>query len=181
MAKYDPDVHPAKARECCNDGATLTELAKHFGVSRRTVCRWLNEHPDFLAAVRSGREVADELVEHALFRRAVGFEYTETEVTEEQTTMTGVGEGLEIAERPAVRTRTKKTKKTAVPDTTALEFWLTNRKPEEWKRKQEITGKDGGPMEVSIPALEELLRLDADELARLHSEALAQSGPPQRE
>ena len=36
----------------------------------------------------------------------------------------------------------------AAPDTSAAIFWLKNRKPEEWRDKQEITGANGGPIQV---------------------------------
>ena len=45
---------------------------------------------------------------------------------------------------------TKRVVKHQVPDVTAQIFWLKNRKPEQWRDKQqtEITGKDGGPIEI---------------------------------
>jgi len=45
---------------------------------------------------------------------------------------------------------TKRVVKHQVPDTTAQIFWLKNRKPNEWRDKQqtELTGKDGGAIEI---------------------------------
>lgn len=49
-----------------------------------------------------------------------------------------------------------------------------------FSNKLEITGKDGGPVEIKDLRMEELLKLDATELARMHSDALVQSKPPQQ-
>ncbi len=47
--------------------------------------------------------------------------------------------------------------------------------------KREVSGPGGGPIQVADARLEELLKHDARELARMHSEALAQSDAPQSE
>ena len=36
------------------------------------------------------------------------------------------------------------------PDSTALIFWLKNRKPKDWRDKIEHSGPDGGPLTVQI-------------------------------
>ena len=60
----------------------------------------------------------DRQVENALLKRALGYEYDE--ITTEY--------GKEI----------KRVTKQVVPDVTAQIFWLKNRKPDQWRDKQQI-------------------------------------------
>ena len=70
---YKPDFCE-QARKQCLLGATNEELGEFFGVTRRTIDNWIACHPDFAAAVESGRVVADSKVASGLFARAIGFE-----------------------------------------------------------------------------------------------------------
>ncbi|MBE0666686.1 MAG: hypothetical protein IH593_03340 [Bacteroidales bacterium] len=45
---------------------------------------------------------------------------------------------------PIVKTR--KTTKHLAADPTSMIFWLKNRRPDLWKDRREITGKDGGEL-----------------------------------
>lgn len=181
-ARYDPDTYPKRAQELCEAGATCGDLCRAFNVkSRQTIYNWAAKHPEFLKALTSGKEIADDLAEFSLFRRVTGYDYDEVEVTTEQTTVTSVGGECGIQELPAVLKRTKKTKKRVHADVDAAKFWLTNRRPDDWRNRREVSGPDGGPMSVSIQELEELKNLDAKELARLYNTALEQSNAPQLE
>ena len=55
-----------------------------------------------------------------------------------------------VIQNPDGSKRMEITEKEIPPDTTALIFWLKNRRPQEWrdKHEQEITGKDGTPLPV---------------------------------
>ena len=79
------------------------------------------EYPEISEALKKGKEVVDIEVENALLKRALGYSYEEkkVEVSEEGTKVT-------------------KTIKEVVPDTTAQIFWLKNRRPEQWRDKQDI-------------------------------------------
>jgi DNA-binding XRE family transcriptional regulator len=46
VSKYDPEQHPKFAKFMAERGATQDEIADCFGVSTRTLLRWLAEHPD---------------------------------------------------------------------------------------------------------------------------------------
>ena len=81
-----------------------------------------NSGLEILEALKKGKEVVYRQVESALFKRAIGYEYDE------------VKEKYECG----VLTERTLTKKMVVPDTTAQIFWLKNRKPEQWRDKQEI-------------------------------------------
>lgn len=103
------------------DGLTDEQIAGNMGVSRSTLNSWKDRYPDILDALKKGKEIVDRQVENALLKRALGYEYEE--IKEKY-------EFGELSERTI-------TKKQVVPDTTAQIFWLKNRKPKDWRDKQE--------------------------------------------
>jgi hypothetical protein len=74
-SQYQPDFARIAGRLCRN-GATDIEVADILGISMRTFHRWCAQHEGFTAAVRVGKEAADDRVERSLYQRAVGYEYT---------------------------------------------------------------------------------------------------------
>lgn len=102
------------------DGLTDEQIAYNMGVSVASLYNWKNKYLEILEALKKGKEVIDRL-ENALLKRALGYKYEE--VTEE--------ESEDDFKRKVVI-------KEVVPDTTAQIFWLKNRKPAEWRDKQEI-------------------------------------------
>jgi hypothetical protein len=124
-SSYKPE-YAAKAAELCAQGATDAELADAFGVSIQTVKNWKAAHPEFLASLKLHKESADQRVEASLYQRAMGYEAEETDIR--------------VINGEMVMTPIKKL---YPPDTTAAIFWLKNRKPAEWRDRQEITGSGG--------------------------------------
>lgn len=122
------------------DGLVNEQIAQNIGIAEGTLYRWIKEHSKIDEALKKGKEVIDRQVENALLKRALGYEYSE--ITSENTIDTETGKvGLGV---------TKVVTKEVAGDTTAQIFWLKNRKPEQWrdKRETEVTGKDGGPIEI---------------------------------
>lgn len=128
------------------DGLTDDQIAQNIGISRSTLAVWKNKYSDLSDALKRGKEVVDRQVENALLKRALGYEYEE--VTKELTDF-----GLKI---------TKVVTKQVVPDTTAQIFWLKNRKPAEWRDKQELS--HSGDMNINTSPYDEL---SVDELKEL--------------
>lgn len=122
---------PAMARQMCLMGATEVELGLAFGVDRRTITNWKNEHPLFKAAILEGREVSDDLVVRRLFERATGYEHPEEKIFYDAKT------GLPV--------RVQTTKHYA-PDPVSGIFWLKNRRPKDWRDKQVIEGDPENPI-----------------------------------
>lgn len=54
------------------DGMTEQEIAKSLGISRSTLYRWKEEHPELAKALRRGKEAVDYQVEGALLQTALG-------------------------------------------------------------------------------------------------------------
>ena len=111
---YKPD-YCTQAHNYCLLGATNEDLAGFFDVTRRTIDNWIASHPDFAAAVSSGRVVADMRVARCLYERAVGWQQRSSA-------------------RCSIRAR-RRPSRTSVnhpPDVRACIFWLRNRRRETW-------------------------------------------------
>ena len=108
-------------------GYDTAKIAKKIGVSEKTLLTWCSKFPEINKAIHSGEEMADKLVEKALFKRAVG--YTQTERVQ-QLSKEGEMELVKIVE------------KEVMPSTTAQIFWLKNRCGYEWDGKTEEEGEE---------------------------------------
>ena len=123
-----------------------------------------------MAALKQGKEVVDRQVENALFKSAMGF--TEKERKYEPVLMPA--EEYYLAQQVAVnrfklenpnatkeeielvKMQVSKYKmecveikeKVIAPNTTAQIFWLKNRKPAEWRDKQEVKQESSGEIKI---------------------------------
>ncbi|HCX2410463.1 TPA: helix-turn-helix domain-containing protein [Staphylococcus aureus] len=111
------------------DGLTDEQIARNSGVSKHTLIKWKKNIPDFLDAIKKGKEVSDYELENALHKRAVGYYY-------EEETVTNKGEVVKI-------------KKYEHANPTSLIFALKNRLPHKYRDKveQEITNRN---IEINI-------------------------------
>ena len=124
------------------NGLTDEQIAHNMGVSRKTLAKWKIKYGDIGDTLKRNKEVVDYEVENALFKRALGYDYTET--TKERVLNTETGEYELIT--------TKEVHKEIAPDTTAAIFWLKNRKPDEWRDKRDISFS--GNIDDSIKEME---------------------------
>lgn len=135
MAKYDDWLTPdglLQLEAWARDGLTDEQIAKNMGIAESTLYAWKGKYPEFSDSLKKGKEVVDIQVENALFKRAMGYSYEE--VTQERTKVGEDEDGLPIFEMQETRRVTKEVQ----PDVTAQIFWLKNRKPKEWRDKQQI-------------------------------------------
>lgn len=114
------DTFAKQAEKLCALGATDEDLADFFEVSIRTIANWKTQHEDFLHALKGGKAQADDRVERSLYQRAVGYSFDSEKVFNNR------GEIVRA-----------KTREHCPPDVTAQIFWLKNRRPEDWRDKQE--------------------------------------------
>lgn len=128
------DAYAEQALKLCRLGATDKELADFFGVSEQTINTWKVKHKKFLESLKEGKQMADAEVAHKLYRRAIGYSHEAVKIVANANT--GQEHIVPFTEHYP-------------PDTTACIFWLKNRRPDLWRDKlqQELTGKDGGPVE----------------------------------
>jgi len=145
------DTYPTIAAALRRRGYTLDEVARVFGVYPQTIRKWANQHPDFDVALKETKDEADAQVEDSLLKRALGYDYTETEVYKSST---GGKKTVRVVEK----------KKHIPPNVTAMIFWLKNRRPDLWRDilRHELEGaKDGPPIEIKILGKDKLGKEDA--------------------
>jgi hypothetical protein len=124
-SKYNESI-PKQAEKLAKFGATDKDLADFFEVAESTINLWKEEHPEFSESLKRGKDLADGQVIKSLYQRATGYEHPDVDIR-----TVSVGGGIsQIVETEIV--------KRYPPDTTAAIFWLKNRRPQEWRDRQEI-------------------------------------------
>ncbi|MCQ9290691.1 helix-turn-helix domain-containing protein [Staphylococcus hyicus] len=123
------------------DGLTMDQIAYNMGITKPTLYKWQKKNNNLVNALKVGRDSADRQVENALFKNAIGFHYTEEQITDD-------GEVVEV-------------KKYSKPNTTAQIFWLKNRKPDAWREKQNVEHEGTVNQNMNIS------KLSDDELRKL--------------
>lgn len=119
-SSYKPE-YAEQAAKLCKLGATDADLADFFGVSTTTIWRWQGQFAEFCNALKVGKEEADARVERSLYQRATGYTFSSEKVFNHQG---------EIVRAPITEH--------CPPDTTAMIFWLKNRKPDEWRDARDV-------------------------------------------
>lgn len=116
------------------DGLTNEQIAQNLGIGKTTFYKMQKEHPELSELLKKGKEIVDYEVENALLKRALGYEYEEK--TYESKWDDNQGRFREIL--------TKRVTKQVSPDTTAQIYWLNNRKPKQWRNKQDVDISNNG-------------------------------------
>lgn len=151
--KYEEWLQPEgllKIEGWARDGLTDKQIAiDKIGISERTFTEWKTKYSAISSVLKKGKEIIDRQVENALLKRALGYQYNEVK-KEEYYNQEG-----ELVEKKTVIT------KEVIPDTTAQIFWLKNRKPNEWRDKQNI--EHSGEIKNSNP----FIGLTTEELKKL--------------
>lgn len=119
------------------DGLTDEQIAKNLGIGIRTLYEYKEKYPQFLQALKKGKEVVDLEVENALLKRALGYDYTE------ETTEIKIVAGKETK-------LVKKVKKHMAGDVLAQMYWLNNRKPTKWKAKRDDVIEQDANITINI-------------------------------
>ena len=137
-SKYENNVKPRfpEIREWLKTGATDKEIAENLGVNPKVLCKYKNEYNEFSELFKNGRQKAVQEIKAALFKRAVGFSYTEKKVTESEKNGT------------TVETYTK----AALPDPASALILLKH-----WDKKEDGTVKwstDPASLEIKKEELE---------------------------
>lgn len=143
--KYKPEFCSV-AKKMAQLGATDPEIAEALDVNLVTMWRWRSTFPEFSKSLKAGKEECDERVERSLYMRAVGYDIDSEKIFHHDG---------KIKRAP--------TKIHIPPDTGANTLWLKNRKPKEWRDKQnlEIAGTDDGPIQVQNKVIYEVIKHDA--------------------
>ena len=133
--KEAPEYYIVSVEALTRKGYNTSGIAKALGIGDSTLREWLLEYPELKQAYMRGLPDATLMVEDALYRRAIGFEY------EEETIECGIIDGKEVN---VVKTQKKK----ALPDVKACIYWLNNRNRERWKNNP--TEEQAGNITINI-------------------------------
>jgi hypothetical protein len=147
------------AKGMCIMGALDVDVARHLEIGLTTLYRWKSAIIEFSEAMKRGKEVADDAVEEALFKRATGYSYDTEKVFQ-----TGVR--MEVVEH-------------IPPDTGAATFWLSRRRKEVYAdtSKHERGPTAGNPFLKLLERMEEKAELERADSARVIEHVPAQSNP----
>lgn len=121
-------------------GLSDVQIAHNMGIHPSTLYEYYQQFQEISEAIKRGKAVADYEVENALYKSARGFEYDEVTYEIDRET----GKQVEI----------KRVTKTMPPSNTAQIFWLCNRKPLEWRQKQQVEVAQEKPFDVNIKVIE---------------------------
>lgn len=118
--KYKEEFNE-QVEKLCRLGATDIDIADFFDIAESTVYEWKNEYPEFSEAIKRGKVIADLNVANSLYQRALGYSHEEDVIFNDK--------GVPLIVQ---------TMKHYPPDPTSMIFWLKNRKPAQWRDRQEI-------------------------------------------
>lgn len=133
--KYSP-LFDEQVRKLGLLGATDSEVAEFFGVTRQTLHNWRKQYPTFKDATEFGKTVANMNVAAKLYDRAMGYEYVEQVPIKLKEVTYKDGKRVKEVERVEV----VEIVKVVPPDTTAIIFFLKNRDRKNWRTNPEDTG-----------------------------------------
>ena len=134
------------AHNYCLLGATNEHLACFFDVTSRSIDNWIATHPEFAAAVKEGRAMADARVARGLYDRAVGYDH------KVERTVWHYGRERKVSDTVH-----------QPPDIRACIFWLRNRRRQTWRDAPNAATADDG--------IDDIARLEAASESVRHREA----------
>lgn len=129
--KYESNVKPRfdEIEQWIKEGITEAVIAENLGVNPRVFCRYKQQYSELSDLIKKARRKPVEQIKSALFKKAIGFTYTEKKVISKQVILKD-GSGAEL---PAEVIQTEEYTKQSLPDPTAammlLKHWDTD---QEW-------------------------------------------------
>ena len=111
-----------------------TRVAKALGIHIQTINKWKEKFPEILEAIREVKAEDDDQVERRLYDVCNGLTINKT-IIDDQGKVKTIQEELP-------------------PDITAIKFYLTNRRPDQWRNK--IDSEVSGALPVVITGEDEL-------------------------
>lgn len=134
------------------DGLIDKQIAHNMGVSYTSLKDWKNRFPAIAEALRKGKEVVDREVENALFKSAIGYTQTIRKPVKVRDVEYDLETGRKV--REIERWVAVEEEIHVPPQVTAQIFWLKNRKPDQWREKNDLT------LTPSNGVLESLIELE---------------------
>ena len=134
------------------DGLIDKQIAHNMGVSYTSLREWKNQFPAIAEALRKGKEVVDREVENALYKSAIGYTQTIRKPVKVKIVDYDPETGRKIRETESWKAVEEEIH--VPPQVTAQIFWLKNRKPDQWREKNDLT------LTPSNGVLESLIELE---------------------
>ena len=122
MTDWETDDKLTLLQGWARNGLTQEQIAKNIGCATTTVSGWKAKSEKISEALKKGAEVVDLEVENALLKRALGYK------SQNKQTFINVNAKGQKSQRVIV------TENEVPPDTTAIVFWLKNRRPDKWRK-----------------------------------------------
>ena len=118
------------------------EMSKALGCAPSTYFKWLKTYPQMAEAVERGRtgaqaEKAVQAVEASLFERCIGGVHNVAKAMKIRTVEYDEATGRRVRETERIELATEQVYVPA--DVGAIKFFLTNRAPEKWKNRTELS------------------------------------------
>lgn len=108
-------------------GLTDADISHNIGITERTLRDWKRRYPAINACLKNSKDLADTIVENALFRKATGYKTKEVSYK---------------ADSDGNLVPVSAVEKEVPPDTTAQIFWLKNRRPDLWRDRRKEAESD---------------------------------------
>ena len=140
MRRSDPWIKEdglLKIQGWARDGLIEKQIAKNMGVAASTLRNWKNIFPEIAEALRKGKEVVDREVENALYKSALGFMQKVKKPVRIKEVEYDPKNGRKI--RESEKWVQVEEEVYIPPQVTAQIFWLKNRKPDQWREKNDLT------------------------------------------
>lgn len=130
-------------------------IARCLGVADRTIYRWAEARSDVKLAIEDGKKRFEterpdaeriRLAEEALFKRVMGYEFTEKKVTVDEK---GESETITVGQ--------------IAPDVSAIKYFLKNRCPERWTDRQDVKVSGDGSVPLVMLVMDDGSKIAANE------------------
>jgi hypothetical protein len=135
--KYFTNVQPRldEVIKWCEEGLTEAQICQKLDVAVSSFNEYKNKYSELLDVLKKGKAVADDLVEQALYKSAIGYEY-------EEDALSNSGKVVKV-------------KKYSKPNQTAQIFWLKNRRKDQWRDKHDVGLEGNMDLEINLGDFEQ--------------------------
>ena len=119
------------------DGLIMKQIARNMGIGLSTLKEWRTKFPELEKTLEQGKDSADREVENALYKSAIGYTLRIQKPVKVKTVDYDPETGKKI--REAEKWVAVEEEIHIPPQVTAQIFWLKNRKPDQWREKNDLT------------------------------------------
>lgn len=119
------------------DGLINKQIASNMGIGLSTLKEWRQRFPEIEKVLDQGKDSADREVENALYKSALGYTVKIVKPVKTKVVDYDPKTGKKIRETEIWKAVEEEIHVPA--QVTAQIFWLKNRKPDQWREKNDLT------------------------------------------